>query len=179
MKVFLRHILVTVIAAVAIFFLLQATVQSSIVVGSSMQPNFEEGQRLLVNKAVYAFHPPERGDVIIFQHGSAGKDYIKRIIGLPSEEVEIREGTVYIYKGGEVFPLDEYAYIDNPLKYTFQRNAIPVDNYFVLGDNRNNSNDSHNGWTVSRQDIIGKAWISVWPPSEWGLIPNYSYDNSE
>ena len=175
MRVFLRDVLGTIIGAIVIFLLLQVTFQSSIIVGSSMEPNFEDGQRLLVNKAVYRFHEPERGDVIIFNppHTQQG-DFIKRIIGLPGESVEIKEGTVYIYKNDEVLSLGEQAYIKDPPHYTFARKEIPENNYFVLGDNRDNSNDSHRGWTVSREGIIGKAWLLIWPPDKWGLVPNHS-----
>jgi len=140
-----------------------------------MEPSFEDGQRLLINKAVYHFHEPERGDVIVFHppHNQQA-EYIKRIIGLPSESIEIKQGTVYIYKNDEVFSLDEQAYIQDPPNYTFPQKETPGNNYFVLGDNRDNSNDSHTGWTVPSEDIIGKAWLSIWPPDKWGIIPNYS-----
>jgi len=138
-----------------------------------MEPSFEEGQRLLINKVVYKFYEPERGDVIVFQPTNNRRvDYIKRIIALPGESVEIKEGKVYIYKNGNVLLLDE-PYIKQPPSRDFRGDIIPEDEYFVLGDNRNNSNDSRNGWTVPRQDIIGKAWLSFWPAKEWGLVPRY------
>ena len=176
MKTFLREVLGTLLLAIAIFFLIQATVQSSVVVYSSMEPNLHEGQRLLINKVVYKFHEPERGDVIIFPNPkNPDEDYIKRIIGLPGETIEIKEGVVYIHQqDGNVLILDEHEYIDEPPNQPFRSSIIPPDNYFVLGDNRNNSIDSRSGWTVSRQDIIGKAWLSIWPIAEWGLAPNYS-----
>ena len=182
MRAFFREILGALILAVIIFFLLQATVQSFIVDGASMEPGFEEGQRLLIirNKVLYTFHEPERGDVIIF-HPPNNPDpkatpFIKRIIALPGESVEIKKGTVYIHKeDGNILPLDE-PYIKEPPRRDFRGDIIPEDEYFVLGDNRNNSNDSRNGWTVSRQDIIGKAWLKIWPLSEWGLISNYSLE---
>ena len=175
LKTFLRDVVGTIVGAVIIFLILQATLQSSIVVGSSMEPSFEDGQRLLVNKVVYYFHEPERGDVIVF-HPPYNKqaEYIKRVIGLPGESIEIKEGKVYIYQNGEVFSLDEQSYIDEPPRYTLPRTEISVDNYFVLGDNRDNSNDSHNNWTVNSEDITGKAWLSIWPPAEWGLVPDVS-----
>lgn len=175
MKVFLRDILGTVIGAIAIFLILQASFQSSIIIGSSMEPNFEDGQRLLINKVVYYFREPARGDVVVFTPPHAQDDeFIKRIIGLPGESVEIKEDTVYIYQDDEVLSLVEQAYIKNPPHYTFSSQTIPVKNYFVLGDNRNNSNDSHHGWTVPGEDIVGTAWLSIWPPDRWGLVPNHS-----
>jgi len=170
MKTFFREILVTLIVAVVIFFLIQATVQTFIVVGASMEPSFHGGQRLLVNKAVYYLHEPERGDVIVFQPvDNRQADYIKRIIALPGDTVEVKMGAVYV-NGSQ---LDE-SYIKNPPSYTKEQQKIPENNYFVLGDNRNNSDDSHNDWTVPRQKIIGKAWLFIWPPNEWGLAPNHS-----
>ena len=170
MKTFFREIVLTIIFALVLFFLLQATVQSFIVVGVSMKPNFESGQRLLVNKATYYFHEPERGDVLIFKSpGSIRDDYIKRLIGLPGDTVEIKNKAVFV--NGD--KLDE-TYIRNPPNYTIKEQKIPEDSYFVLGDNRNNSNDSHNGWVVPRQNIIGKAWLSIWPPDKWGPVPDYS-----
>ena len=173
MRIFLREILWTLLLVIVIFFLLQTTVQSFVVLGSSMEPNLEERQRILINKVVYAFHEPERGDVIVFHPpNNRQADYIKRIIGLPGETVEIKQGTVYIHKDGNILLLDE-PYIEELPTRTFKGDPIPQDEYFVLGDNRNNSNDSRNGWTVKREEIIGKGWLSIWPPGEWGLVPHY------
>lgn len=169
MKTFLREVLLTITFAIVIFFLLQATIQSFIVVGISMRPNLQDGQRLLVSKATYYLHEPERGDVLVFQPPDNKRgDYIKRLIALPGDTVEIKNGLVYVNSS----PLDE-TYIKSSPKYTMEEKRIPVNSYFVLGDNRNNSNDSHNGWVVPRQNIVGKAWLSIWPPDKWGVISNY------
>ena len=169
MKTFLRETLITLILAVVIFFTLQITVQSFVVVGSSMEPGLHQRQRLLINKVAYTFHEPERGDVIVFEPANNRRaDYIKRIIALPGDTVEVKMGTVYV-NGSQLYE----PYIKDPPKYTIHQEKIPLNNYFVLGDNRNNSNDSHNGWTVPHQNIIGKAWLSIWPPGEWGLAANY------
>lgn len=177
MKAFLREVLAILVLATAIFFLTQATVHRAEVRGSSMESNLHNGQILLISRVVYNFHEPERGDIIVFNPPtSVGSDYdyIKRIIGLPGEAVEIKEGIVYIHKpDGNVFALDELNYIDASA-VSFRSDIMPADNYFVLGDNRNNSTDSRAGWTVTREDIVGKAWLSTWPPVEWGLAPNYS-----
>lgn len=144
-----------------------------------MEPNIHEGQRILINKLAYKFHEPERGDIIVFAPPSflnSEEDYIKRIIGLPGEVIEMKDGVVYIHQpDGNVFALDEDEYITDPAQYDYISKTIPPDNYFVLGDNRNDSLDSHYGWTVPRQDIVGKAWLSIWPISDWGLVPNYSF----
>ena len=172
MRAFLREILVIIIVAIVILFLLQTSVQKSSVIGYSMEPGLQNGQQLLINKVVYYFHEPERGDVITLHppppYNPETTPFIKRIIALPGDTIEIRNGTVYV-NGSK---LDE-PYIKEPPTYSFQLKTIPENEYFVLGDNRNNTNDSHNGWTVPGQNIIGKAWLSIWPPGEWGLVSNY------
>lgn len=175
MRAFLREVLVIIIVAIVIFFLLQTTVQKSSVIGYSMEPSLQNGQQLLINKVVYYFSEPERGDVIILHppppYNPETTPFIKRIIALPGDTIEVKNGAVYV-NGSK---LDE-PYIKEPPTYNFQQKKIPENEYFVLGDNRNNTNDSHNGWTVPRQNIIGKAWLSIWPPGEWGFVPNYSLD---
>jgi signal peptidase I len=173
MKSFLREFLITVGLAVVIFVVAQRTVQTYEVFMTSMEPNFHEGQRIVVNKAVYYFGDPERGDVIIFRpptNISSNEDFIKRVIGLPGETVEIKDHAVYV---NGVKLEEPYA---EPPAYTMSAVTIPKDKYFVLGDNRNNSNDSHNGWYVDRKDVRGKAWLSIWPPDEWGIIHDYPFD---
>jgi signal peptidase I len=166
---FVRDIFITLILAVVIFFALQFTVGNFVVLGSSMQPNFYEGERVVASKLAYKLHEPERGDVIVFlPPDGMDEDLIKRIIGLPGERVEVRDEEVYI----DGFPLNE-SYIKHPPNYTYSVEVVPEDEYWVLGDNRNNSNDSHTGWTVPREDIIGKAWLIVWPPSQWKVVPDY------
>ncbi len=173
MRAFFRDILLILVAAVVISLLIQSTVQKSSVFGYSMEPSLQNGQQLLINKVVYYFHEPERGDVIILRppspYNPETKPFIKRIIALPGDTIEVKNGAVYV-NGSK---LDE-PYIKEPPNYNLQQKKIPENEYFVLGDNRNNTNDSHNGWTVPRQNIIGKAWLSIWPPGEWGFMPNYS-----
>lgn len=167
MKSYLRDIFVTVLIAVFSFFVLHASIQSCLVVGPSMEPTVESSQRLLINKVEYAIHAPQRGDIIVFQPPNQQQpDYIKRVIGLPGDTVEVRNGHVYVNSR----ILDE-PYIKAAPTYTFAVKRLAEDNYFVLGDNRNNSNDSHNGWTISRESIVGKAWLRIWPPNDWGVIP--------
>ena len=173
MRTFLREIGITLILALIVLFLLQTTVQIRPVLGSCMEDSLQrEGQRLLINKVVYHFHEPERGDIIIFHPPNeleSADPFIKRIIGLPGEIIEVKDGIVYV----DGSPLYE-PYVKSPPHYTVPEYKVPENEYFVLGDNRPVANDSHNGWTVPRQDIIGKAWLSIWPPDKWGLAPNYS-----
>jgi signal peptidase I len=171
MKVSLREILLTLFIILLIFVTLRVTVHSYKVYGQSMDPSFHNGQYLLVNKASYHLHSPRRGDVIVFQYPlNPSELYIKRIIGLPGERVEIRNNQVYI--DDEL--LEEPEYIPS----TPNRGSpitVPPDEYFVLGDNRNHSADSRAGWTVPRDNIIGKTWLSYWPPGDWGMSPTYAW----
>lgn len=176
MKTLFRDTLITLAIAVVIFIGLQMTIQKYRVDGTSMNPNFNNGQFLLVNKIVYKFREPQRGDVIVFHPpGNEQDDYIKRIIGLPYESVDISDGVVYIHKDGELLSLDE-DYISDPAREDYVGEIIPIDQYFVLGDNRNNSSDSRRGdiGTIPREEIIGKAWLSIWPLQNWGLVTSYS-----
>jgi len=177
MKTLLREVIGTVLLAVAVFLLLQVTVQSSIVKGESMEDSFHDGQRLLVVKEgiAYAFQEPEIGDVIVFHpsNNNSHNEYIKRIIGRPGDTVEVDDGQVYVND----IPLSE-PYIKQPPDYNVDPIEVPADKYFFLGDNRNRSSDSHNlsperRW-LAREDITGKAWLSIWPLGEWGLVPNYN-----
>jgi signal peptidase I len=176
LKSFLREVLGTLVLAVVIFLLIQTTIQYSVVKYSSMEPNVHEGEWLVINKVVYKLHPPQRGDIIIFPNpNNPSEEYIKRVIGLPGEVVEMKGGKVTIHQpDGNVFVLDESEYIADPANNSYLSATIPADNYFVLGDNRNNSIDSRGGWTVPRDEIVGKAWLSIWPLSDFGLVPNYS-----
>lgn len=169
MKKLVIEIIGTLLAGVLIFILINISVQYSIVEGSSMEPNLHNGQRLLINKIAYS--NPQRGDIIIFPPphvADPDKDFIKRIIGLPGEVIEIKDGIVYINGS----PLDE-PYIEDNAGINLALTVVPDGEYFVLGDNRGNSQDSRFGWTVPGESIVGKAWLSIWPPKDWGLAPNY------
>ncbi|MCK4368190.1 MAG: signal peptidase I [Dehalococcoidales bacterium] len=169
MRTIFRDILITLILVIVVFLLLQVAFQRFVIVEHCMEPGLHEEERILANKVVYHFHEPERGDVIIL-HPPFNPElvYIKRIIALPGDTVEVRDGAVYV----NGIKLDE-PYIQEPPTYTFPLTGIAGDEYFVLGDNRNNANDSHKGWAVPRENIIGKAWLSFWPPKEWGLVHHY------
>jgi len=167
----LREVGITILIAVAVFVCLRLTVQSYTVVMSSMEPNFHDGECIMVNKMSYRSSGPQRGEVIVFDPPfDSPHPFIKRVIGLPGETVEIKDEKVFI----DGIPLEE-EYIMAPPNYTMLATEVPENEYLVLGDNRNSSNDSHNDWTVPRDNIIGKAWFTYWPPSKWGVVKHYSY----
>jgi signal peptidase I len=167
----LREVGITILIAVAVFVCLRLTVQSYTVVMSSMEPNFQDGECIMVNKVCYRSSGPQRGDVVIFDPPFDSEyPFIKRVIGLPGETVEIEDGKVSI----NGTPLNE-EYIMAPPNYTMPVTEVPENEYFVLGDNRNNSTDSSKGWTVPQDNIIGKAWFTYWPPSKLGIVKHYSY----
>jgi signal peptidase I len=145
-----------------------------IVSGQSMLPNFHNNEYLIVNKVGYRFDEPQRGDAIVFKYPKDTSQYfIKRIIGLPGEKVRLAEGRVIIYNTehpqGQV--LDE-PYLPNP-NITFGRSdtvTLGSEEYFVLGDNRQASSDSRVWGILPKHDIVGKAWLRVFPLNEFGVI---------
>lgn len=166
----IREILIYIAVGAALYAGMQLTMQNYTVVYTSMLPGIHQGDWVRVEKVTYWFSSPKRGDVIVLQppQNESETPYIKRIIGLPGDRIEVADGKV-IVNGREI----SEPYISAPPRYTLGPVIVPPDNYFVLGDNRNNSVDSHGGWTVPRQNIIGRGWFIYWPPSRWGMVPNY------
>ena len=172
-----REILIILALAVTCYLGFRFSLHNSGVIGSSMEPSLHDGARVLVSKFAYRFGgSPERGDIIVFEpppQAASSLDYVKRVIGLPGESVETRNGRVYIHKSnGDVVALDESAYLSTATIGSYISGVIPEGQYFVMGDNRNESGDSRQGWTVPRPDILGRAWFVIWPPSQWGAAPN-------
>ncbi|NJK37348.1 MAG: signal peptidase I [Oscillatoriales cyanobacterium RM2_1_1] len=129
----------------------------------SMEPTLEINDRLIIDKLGYRFHQPHRGDVVVFsppdQLKAQYKDaFIKRIIGLPGDMVEVKDGRVYV--NGEVLPEDYIAEVPNE---DWGPEVVPADSYVVMGDNRNNSYDSRKWGYVPRENIIGRAVLRFWP----------------
>ncbi|WP_241558807.1 signal peptidase I [Oceanobacillus halophilus] len=153
-----------IIAILIALFLRTFIFATSIVEGESMGPTLQDGERVIFNKLVYLIDEPDRGDIVIIQRPT--KNYVKRVIGLPGETVEIKDGELLI--NGE-------RYIQNFLteEAKLQTNnygpvTIPDENYFVMGDNRAISKDSRNGLgLILESEIIGKSEIIIFPISEW------------
>jgi len=171
-KAVVREIVETVVLTLVIFFLIQSVIRNFRVDGHSMDPNLHHGQYLVVDKISYrlpfAWRTPQRGDVIVFEPPTRPEDdFVKRIVALPGETVEIRQGQIYI--NGDL--MDE-PYLPRTDRFSVNPRLIPEGYYFVMGDNRGNSNDSRHWGALDETKIVGRAWISYWPPATWGSIPN-------
>jgi signal peptidase I len=162
---FLVDILETLLLSVVLFFLINAVSARIKIDGSSMEPNLQHGEFVIVSKINYRFGEPERGDVVVFDYPrNITKEYIKRVIGLPGEEVKIDNGKVFV---NGILLSEPYLEIEPNYEGEW---VVPEDSLFVLGDNRNNSSDSHDWGPVPLSNVIGEALLVYWPPSSWGLI---------
>lgn len=167
---FLRDVLETLLLTAIIFLIVNTLTGRFQVRGTSMEPSLHSGQYVIVSKVHYWLAEPQRGDIIVFQPpNGANEDYIKRIVGLPGERVEIRDGSVWI----NGYHLEE-PYLTSPTPYVGVWELGP-DEYFVLGDNRGGSSDSHSWGPLPKENIVGKAWFCYWPPRYWGPIPHHQF----
>jgi signal peptidase I len=172
MRAALRDTGETIITAVVIFLVLQGTTQSFLIEGSSMVPNLVQGERLLVNRFVYAqsqfslfghegylFSGPQRGDIIVF-HPPIGSstDFVKRIIGVPGDVIDLDGESVYV-SGVKTNWVD----VTTARRHENYPVTVPPGEYFVMGDNRRVSVDSRNWGFVSADEIVGRAWVVYWP----------------
>ena len=173
-KTLLREILETIVLTAAIYAAVNFATGRFRVEGDSMQPTIHPEQYVLLDKISYKLSSPQRGDVIVFHYPlDPQRDFIKRVIGLPGETVTVAGGVVSV--NGQ--PLRE-PYIAAPPNYQNTWTVGP-DQYFVLGDNRNSSSDSHSWGMLDRKHLIGKAVLIYWPPARWGLVPHFSYAASK
>ena len=169
-KSLLREIIETVLLTVIIYLAVNFATGRFRIEGSSMEPSMHPNQYVLVDKVSYKLGNPKRGDVVVFNYPLAtDRDFIKRVIGLPGETVSVANGIVSI--DGQA--LNE-PYISAPPTYEKSWTLGP-DQFFVLGDNRNSSSDSHSWGPLERHYLIGRAIFVYWPPSLWGSVPHYSY----
>jgi signal peptidase I len=162
---FAIDVLETLILSVILFAAINAVSARIRVDGSSMEPTLQSGEFVIVNKLTYKLGTPEIGDVVVFHYPrDPEQEYIKRVIGLPGDKVVITDGQVYV--NGQLLEED---YIAASPAYESSWD-VPEDALFVLGDNRNNSADSHSWGAVPLNYIVGKAEFIYWPPTDWGLI---------
>ncbi|MBK9928042.1 MAG: signal peptidase I [Anaerolineales bacterium] len=164
-KRFTLDILETIILAVVLYFGINAVSARVRVDGLSMNPTLQNGEYILVSRVTYKTGQPQRGDIIVFSLPTDQRqDLIKRVIGLPGETVSVQDGEVKI----NGFVLQE-PYIAQPPIYNGEW-TVGDNELFVLGDNRNDSKDSHQWGLLPQENVIGKALLIYWPPSEWKFI---------
>jgi signal peptidase I len=155
----------TLLLAAVLFFVINSVSARVRVDGFSMQPTLEDNELVLVNKMAYWLGQPKHGDIVVFRYPvNPSEDLIKRVIGLPGDVVKIQDGKVYINGLGVSEP-----YIAAAPEY-FGEWVVPEGQLFVLGDNRNDSLDSHEWGVLPFENVIGKAVLIYWPPPEWNLL---------
>lgn len=192
------EIVETILLALLIFIMVRGVVINFRVDGNSMEPTLSHAEMLVINRRAYTsfdlnavlsalpgvtrqaedrryiFNPPRRGDIVVFTPpGSSSDPYIKRIIGLPGDTIDIRDGTVWV--NGVAL---EEGYVSSGTSWRGGNQSaivVPEGEFFVLGDNRENSSDSRSFGTVPKDDIIGKSWIAYWPPGSIQVFPRPSY----
>ena len=185
-----REITEAVLIALVVLVVLQTTVRNFKVEGSSMAPTLEGGQYLVVDQASffkfdkerlsravpfwktsghepqYAFDPPGRGEIIVFNYPlDPRKDFVKRVVGLPGERVEVLAGTVYV--DGEALP---EPYLERKDRSDAPPLTLDEKEYYVIGDNRRNSNDSRSWGAVPEDNIVGRVWLVYWPWDDIGIV---------
>jgi signal peptidase I len=166
---FVLDVLETLILSVLLFAGINAISARIRVDGYSMEPTLHTGEFVIVNKLSYKLGTPQIGDVIVFHFPrDPEQEYIKRVIGLAGDQVIISDGRVTVNN-----QMLEEPYVADPPVYE-KSLIVPEGQLFVLGDNRNNSSDSHNWGTVPMDYVVGKAVFVYWPPQEWGLIDHIS-----
>jgi signal peptidase I len=167
----LQDLLETLLLAIIIFLVINTLTGRYKVHGQSMEPSLHDGQYLIASKVSYWLHSPERGDVVVLRppRNEDSIPYIKRIIGLPGDNIEVRDGRVWV----NGVAINE-PYISGPPAYQ-KAWKVEEGTYFVLGDNRNKSSDSHSWGLLPEDNIVGKAVFCYWPIDCWGATPHYTY----
>ncbi len=157
------------IAVVLAFFIRYFIVELYLVDGPSMRPTLQSAERLVVNKFIYRFRPPERGEILVFRYPrDPSRDFIKRVIAVPGDTIEIRDGRVYVNAA-----LLNEPYILSKTRGNYPLATVPDGHIFVMGDNRNNSEDSRfaDVGFVPFDLIKGKAMLVFWPVSQFKTLP--------
>lgn len=187
LSLFFRYVyeIVKTVVIVLFFALLIRTflIQPFVVDGSSMEPTFHNREYLMVEKLNFALHKPNRGDIVVFRYPVDPRlNYVKRIVGLPGDRMEISGGKVTIFNNNNPSGMSlSESYIPttvqtkvtgDTIKHTW---VVDAKSYFVLGDNREHSDDSRSWGLVPEQNIIGKVWITVYPFDNFGLVHHANY----
>ncbi len=172
---FIETILVALVLAIVLYLFIMTPHE---VVGNSMHPTYKNGEMLMANKITFQVSKPKRGDVIIFKFSDT-QDFIKRIIGIPGDEIMIKDGKIYI--NNELLDESEYlqsSVITNGGSYLHEGQTVTIqDNeYFVCGDNRTNSSDSREFGPITEDKIKGKAWIVYFPFSQFRVVQHQTYN---
>lgn len=168
---------VVLIALIIVIPIRYFVFQPFYVKGESMEPNFHDGDYLIVDQLSYHFRDPQRGEVVVLTYDFSSQHYIKRIIGLPGERIEISQENVIIYQEDEKLILDESVYLPSSVISTPDGFSLELsqDEYFVMGDNRLFSVDSRRWGPAKRSGILGRALIRTWPPAAWAMFESPAY----
>ncbi|MDP9325935.1 MAG: signal peptidase I [Candidatus Dormibacteraeota bacterium] len=170
-KSFLRDLLEVVVLALVLYVLIQFAVQTIHVMGPSMQNTLQNNDFLIASKVSYRLHDPQRGDIIIFKpNNDASNDYIKRIIAGPNDRLKISKGQVSI--NGRRLNEDYLpeTWTSSDTWNNGNQDTVPADSYFVMGDNRNHSTDSRFLGYQKKDQFLGKAWVRIWPLSQFRVF---------
>ena len=173
---FFREFASTIALIFCIYVLVNLTTARFIVDGASMHPNFDTGEFLIVSRMNYFFDQPDYGDILVFHFpGNPENDYVKRVVGLPGDTVQISDTNVYVNN----ILIDE-PYIKErciPSRCPNNEWTLSAKTYFVMGDNRNNSQDSRTFGPIAKDLIVGEAIARYWPPQQWGIIHQFRFTN--
>jgi signal peptidase I len=170
----LRELVETVVLALILFLVIRQVVQNYRIESHSMEPNFYEGEFVLVNKLAFRLGEPHRGEVVVFHNpDNTNEDYIKRIVGLPGDQVEVIGDSILI--NGQELP-QPFVHNLNPEGTYYGPIVVPESSLFVMGDNRPRSSDSRAIGPISEDLVVGKAWLRVWPFSKFGLVEHFTLE---
>jgi signal peptidase I len=163
-----REIMETLLAAFFLFLAVNLITARIRVEGSSMEPSLHDGEFVVINRLAYRWENVQRGDIVVFHYPlDPDRRFIKRVVGLPGDQIQIVDGEVFV--NGDL--LDEPYLAANPRYEGLW--AVETNSVFVLGDNRNNSSDSQNWGNLPEKEIIGKAILIYWPLEELSIIPHF------
>lgn len=166
---FFEFLIILVVAFALVFGVVRPFIVEAFWIPSeSMVPTLEVGDRVLVNKFIYRFTEPERGQVVVFESvDNPDEDLIKRVVGLPGDTIAVRDGTLFVNGEPQKEPYTNKAVPDNSF---YAPTEVPEGNVFVMGDNRTNSADSRYFGFLPKENIEGEAFLRFWPPSRIGLL---------